>query len=93
MPYMTRTADVFHELMSGLHVLLPALEPPHQALNRQRMSVMALTSQSAMLPYAPRAKDCEDELHCLRKGNGLQDSPYSPRRKTSEKEFFSFTSK
>ena len=56
MPSMTRTADVFHDPMSGLHVLLPALEPPHEsALNRQYMLVMRLTSQSAMLPYSARA--------------------------------------
>ena len=55
MPSMSVAADVSHELMSGSHVLLPALEPPHLALNRQLMSVMVLTSQSAMLPCAARA--------------------------------------
>mmetsp|Transcript_14963 Transcript_14963/g.49643 ORF Transcript_14963/g.49643 Transcript_14963/m.49643 type:complete len:241 (-) Transcript_14963:129-851(-) len=60
---MERTADVTHDPMSGLHVLLPVGEPPppyssHHwlaALNRHFMSVMRLTSQSAMLPCAARA--------------------------------------
>ena len=53
---MVVTADVTHDPMSGLHVLLPVGEPhPDQALNRQRMSVMRLTSQSEMLPYSARA--------------------------------------
>ena len=52
---MVVTADVSHDPMSGLHVLLPVAEPPHSALNRQLMSVMRFTFQSAMVPYSARA--------------------------------------
>ena len=61
MATMVVTADVTHDPMSGLHVRLPVVEPPpllthhNEVLNRQLMSVMLLTSQSAMLPYVARA--------------------------------------
>ena len=53
MPSMVVTDDVTHDPMSGLHVLLPVKEPPPghpsgQAQNSMLMSVMRLTSQSAM---------------------------------------------
>ena len=61
MDFIFETADVSHAEMSGLHVPLPVEEPPpllahhDQALNRHCMSVIALTSQPEMWPYAAMA--------------------------------------
>jgi len=59
--FMSVAADTFHAPMSGLHVSLPVVEPPplsahhEEAPNRHFMSVIALTSQPEMWPYAAMA--------------------------------------
>ena len=61
MPHISLTADTSHAEMSGLHVLLPVMEPPpllahHDvAQNSMLMLVTALTSHPEMWPYAVRA--------------------------------------
>ena len=78
---MVVTADVTHDPMSGLHVLLPVVETPKllshldQALNRHSMSVIALTFQSEMLPYSARV------------GRGLQVGLVGSLRRRAGREY------